>query len=985
VQDHFVYNPNSLPVDTPRNTEFLFEYLNHHSADERCSDTYMKFVASVRLSDPGKNTLHKDDIFANWANDAGVDLDPERLGYRATEFRWDGVYRSAFKYDKPQPKVIDEAAWAYANEAMTQHFYPHLRHCEPWSWERVINETDRSKSCGWPFNIVYKSKGELIDEDWYVDYLRHYEEALFDHYPLETLWTAKKKDELKPYAKALTKPRIFVIAPVHQYHLNLRWCGDFNQKFYDTAMRHSSFVGKSKFRFEWHQMIAQHLDRNPCGSFENDEAEYDSSLFVRALFAVNQLRTLCYKIEHRYRASIAHYKLTRSNLKCKMLMPDGNILDKETGNSSGSGNTIVDNTIVLYMFFAYAFFLSVWDHPAVFELRPSLFDKLVVLTINGDDNLYTVAKKVIEFFNNITLRQHLAPLGIVCESPTDVARPAHDCSFLSHHSIQYFGLWLPMPQTEKVLASLAFKAKTREPIESFIRASSLLLDSWPNAETRRILRLYCDYLVARFGRNIETWRNAMSGYKTDAELLALYTGFESGVARKITPLLKEDDWQSGQSGEQDCAIQSKAFAASSPEESCGGRKTKTSAEAFKRRQAAKSRPSRMGATPYAGFNVGAIGGALSLSDHRRVMLSHSGAKFGPKANPRVDIGMQHGPRYIGEFSDARGRVHKYAVCREVLASVGFNSTQTGHTQSDIIIPEGAQWFTAGNADAGQYIFMCNLNITNHRLLVPESKLYTQSVLLKQRLTFLPAEGFSASGRQLAWIRYSRELPFDSTMLAGWGATVPLVNFTDESYEENTLSRQVMDKLYREYTPLDPDDAVYVPVPNASMGIALCSWGTADRPCPTTSSSTGFGWDAGANVIPTMFQKGTDAQSRGYTAVWVFDRMKSGDMMENIGDIFVETLVEFSGVPPRDSTGEPVGTTISFEQQLSNLRAHDPDRLRRIIESITPQLDVSALNSESITRSSLAPSRSRAGPAVDALIPSKPVRPLVAARGAERKW
>jgi hypothetical protein len=93
------------------------------------------------------------------------------------------------------------------------------------------------------------------------------------------------------------KIRTFTASPVeHSVALN-RFCLDMNNRFYRSHGKTWSFVGCSKFLQGWNALFAR-LGIHPF-AFELDESEYDSSLFVRAMYGQMEIRWDMLADEHK--------------------------------------------------------------------------------------------------------------------------------------------------------------------------------------------------------------------------------------------------------------------------------------------------------------------------------------------------------------------------------------------------------------------------------------------------------------------------------------------------------------------------------------------------------------------------------------------------------------------------------------------------------------------------------------------------------------
>lgn len=232
-----------------------------------------------------------------------------------------------------------------------------------------------------------------------------------------------------------------------------------------------------------------------------------------------------------------------------VICPNGDIFYKTQGNPSGSFLTIVTNTIIHYMLFAYAWCLL---HPEVTSYEE--FNHCVVLALCGDDSLYTVADECVSWFNLETITNVWQTLGILAKVEATGSGPLVERSFLSQKTLLIGRTYLPYPDYDKTISSMIWHSRADEHIRwSYLKACALRLSTYFNLELRDVFDSYIRYLEIRFmpaltspcankGGDIFTWQDVKSVYKTDDELNVLYSMAEnrlgpveskSGLNRRI--------------------------------------------------------------------------------------------------------------------------------------------------------------------------------------------------------------------------------------------------------------------------------------------------------------------------------------------------------------------------------------------------------------------------------------------------------------------
>jgi hypothetical protein len=221
-----------------------------------------------------------------------------------------------------------------------------------------------------------------------------------------------------------------------------------------------------------------------------------------------------------------------------IVLENGELIQKHTGNPSGSSNTIVDNTMILFRLFAYAWIVICNSR----KMKPNYSDYMcqVEAALNGDDNTFTVSDLVVGWFNPPAIKIIWSGIGVTTNTPSDAARPLRDVSFLSQ-GFAYdnnLRLWLPVPDTQRILSALCYGSNIDDVRYHLLRANALRLDSYGNKVCRIIIQDYINYLYRAFapdligfvcikGNNIPM-SEISNLWKSDEYIEALYSGYESG-------------------------------------------------------------------------------------------------------------------------------------------------------------------------------------------------------------------------------------------------------------------------------------------------------------------------------------------------------------------------------------------------------------------------------------------------------------------------
>jgi len=251
-----------------------------------------------------------------------------------------------------------------------------------------------------------------------------------------------------------------------------------NQKFYGSNNKTWSYVGCSKFSQGWERLFKR-LSRHK-NAFELDESAFDSSLFREAMYGQIDIRFSFLshdeQTDENYRRLTALYVEIVDSI---IVASAGDLFTKNTGNPSGSANTIVDNTMILFRFFCYAW-IMLWRKQFPGE-QPCYDDmiKHVEAALNGDDNTWTCDDEVLPWFNATTVSGVWSEIGVVTHADHYEPRELIQCWFLSMGFKVINGVHVPYPENEKVMCALAYSHFSRANSRiSLLRAYALRIDSF---------------------------------------------------------------------------------------------------------------------------------------------------------------------------------------------------------------------------------------------------------------------------------------------------------------------------------------------------------------------------------------------------------------------------------------------------------------------------------------------------------------------------
>jgi len=423
------------------------------------------------------------------------------------------------------PFALNEDAWKASYSFMSQEFGPFVANCNPVSMDEAFHMSDKNTSPGFPWNSKFPNKVFLLNkEDVYWKYMEQWYEDL----SLESccFWNLFPKDEILPSDKVdAGRVRTLCGSPI-EHSLGLaRLSLEFNQKFYTSALSHSSAVGFSEFKGGRHQIIYKLGEEATC--FEGDLTSQDRSSRQPFFEGIVNLRLQAYGPRVSPETMGKLVILYAIMIFALVVGPDGYIWQLLTGNKSGQGNTIADNTMNLFRAFAYA-----WFRLAPIQHRNfSSFKELVILVLYGDDSIWACKDISIEWFNGHRVAAVFLELGLHLKVPVSIGRYSWQLGFLSADSVLLGSFWLPLRDYDKMKASLLFLGSGAGVISTLDRVVGLRNSYWPNKRCNELCSLLF-FSLRDSSLNLRhdvRWQAIVHSFKSDFELERLYCGLESMV------------------------------------------------------------------------------------------------------------------------------------------------------------------------------------------------------------------------------------------------------------------------------------------------------------------------------------------------------------------------------------------------------------------------------------------------------------------------
>lgn len=448
-------------------------------------------------------------------------------------------YKNLSRYCKPQPTDIDEYSWAWAQRFAYGHIYPHVAGAKVVSQEVAWASLEKTTSPGYPWSMLGTCKDDVWKLPGFPEYMELYYDTLGTPNEWTPIWTSSVKSEMRATSKVLDGAlRTFVAAPLEHTLASSRVFLDFNERLFKAGAQQRCWikVGMSKFRQGWHRFVV-HLSRE--GDFKVgkslDVSKNDSSLHRKMYFAINNLKLLCLNNSNPGIASKI-FPLSYQVVNGCIVLLNGDIVEKDTGNNSGSGQTTVDNSISLLIMFAYCYCMVFRATLTASELMASFIEN-VEAAMYGDDLTFMVSDSIKHVFNGSVLRDIFLTHGYVL-THDDVDWDLRDCSdltFLSNRSVYLHthSLYVSAPvDREKIRSSLLYGSKCADVRWHVLRTCALLVECFFDVPLRRELSMYLEFLLSEYAEEMVdgvvfagvSWREIRSLIRSPGVIERLYIG-----------------------------------------------------------------------------------------------------------------------------------------------------------------------------------------------------------------------------------------------------------------------------------------------------------------------------------------------------------------------------------------------------------------------------------------------------------------------------
>lgn len=501
--------PGFVPGDAPAELERFV------------TDTY-RFAGRFKCRAPVVNRLVPNTFVKEVLDSAGLGY--AYAGYGVPRVNHEAVDRNMAKYNGPDITLDSDqqAALNFAVDFMLTRYQAVRNKTALSSFEEIMEEVDLEKSPGFPWNRAgYQTHKAVLAE--HRDWMEGFVESVAAGDNPGVCWYAFPKEEIRTEEKiAAGKVRHISGCSTEFKFLTDTLLLKQNLAFYEEHGKQWSEVGMNPFQSGWDDLVKR-LSRFPTG-IEADISQMDADYQEVVAEAVKrvrwglmpqEMRTLRNKrlLDYIYDTIFQGAQVTAA----------GWTWLKNHGNSSGSANTVVDNTWATEIAIAYSYYRAcraLGRVPSVAELARG-----VEAAVYGDDNTMTVASELQCVVNHETLRTGFKELGWTITFSSEEWLPWTKLTFLSRGFLRFGDHYVPRPlDGRKYVASLLYKGRKEEsPMALFARAEGLYIAAFWDPLARRAIGKVLDALVPLLERT-EEGRALLLTRHSDDSIVRLYCG-----------------------------------------------------------------------------------------------------------------------------------------------------------------------------------------------------------------------------------------------------------------------------------------------------------------------------------------------------------------------------------------------------------------------------------------------------------------------------
>jgi len=399
--------------------------------------------------------------------------------------------------------------------------------------DTVISRLDHSKSPGWPWTLKYVNKHEYWNSED-ARFFDLYFNSLSTENPIESFASNQVKEEIRLWEKIDDNNcRTIVSIDVNHLVAHCMYVMDQNEKLIDNCMNNnSSALGINLWGGGAHKLYSKMCAWGdiPC-ILSIDARQFDGSYHKLGFNLVYDARYKWLNVKYKLERNEDILKeLSRQIYEANIVDIDGCVYERKNGgNISGQGSTTPDNILKNFIDVFCLFLLCM---PVNFKNYEN-FKKYTRLALVGDDILLSVHPDIQEYFNQLTITNHSALIGMEYKFERQGFTRFINSTFIGHE-FKYvclpngYYMYMPHIDCEKMRSSmLIFNDAKEERLEnSMVRCAGLRNETFACVSCRKWFSDLWLFLLQKLDRNNKYYDRIVSNYKSDDDLWTMYSGIQ---------------------------------------------------------------------------------------------------------------------------------------------------------------------------------------------------------------------------------------------------------------------------------------------------------------------------------------------------------------------------------------------------------------------------------------------------------------------------
>lgn len=405
------------------------------------------------------------------------------------------------KFQKVRYWNPDPIKWSWACQKMHSDYSQFLR-TSPLTFEQAVQAAEKQTSPGYPWNLYFKTKGEVLQHDASYLFIRNTISRIMSGDFNFSLWnqTSPKLHEIRPKKKFLgptPKVRTFMCCDIIFYLIGIMLYKNQNDSMLSAAYTNKwSAVGVKEEYGGWDQLARVLLGDMYNPNFHCFDVEaMEASMQVPVFGSIYQLRNSNLQIPVKHRTP--WYNLQRFYLRCLqfpyVIDPIGMLIMMFGGNISGQLNTLNDNTLGLEFAAKYCIAIHFSTYDEFSNFWDTIRGKLM-----GDDSIIREHRLIQHFISD------MAALGFIVKYESEPALLTKS-TFLNRswaYSLTH-GMFVSKPNFAKMLANVYFNKKNNSWRLTYVKLQALRVKFYAFPEKLAIIMSYIQHLEKNHMKDME--------------------------------------------------------------------------------------------------------------------------------------------------------------------------------------------------------------------------------------------------------------------------------------------------------------------------------------------------------------------------------------------------------------------------------------------------------------------------------------------------